>query len=782
MPESIYQASLKYHQLDGRPGKIEIHPTKPTATARDLSLAYSPGVAEPCRVIARDPGAVYDYTNRGNLVAVITNGTAVLGLGDLGPLASKPVMEGKAVLFKRFADIDVYDIELDARDPARFIDVVCALAPTFGGINLEDVKGPECFQIERELRARLDIPVFHDDQHGTAIICSAAFLNACELTGRELSQVRCVFNGAGAAGISCARLFLRLGVKPENVLMCDSAGVIHDQRDPEKLSPEKREFVRKTSARTLADALKDADCFIGCSVGDVVTPEMLLSMARDPIVFAMANPTPEIDYPLAVQTRKDVLMATGRSDYPNQVNNVLGFPFIFRGALDCGARTFNEQMVLAAVQSLAELAKQPVPSSVSQAYGGQHFEFGREYLIPKPFDPRVLYWESVAVARAAMETGVARKALDLEEYRERLRRKVDAGRSMVSLPLKLARQNPPRIAIPDCTSDKLATAVRMTVRDGVAFPVLVGPAERVREVMDAEGVEPELYQIVDPARMERQAELTAIIRRQRPLDALSDEECRQELLNPFVHATLLVEQGLCDGLLAASDLPYARMVKPILSYASRRRGVSRIAGLHLLALKNRSLFFADTTLIPDPSAEELCEIAMRVCRVVQRLAITPRVAFVSYANLSHASDPAISKLRRAYKLFRQLQPDVEAFPDVQADVALEPERFREVFGEKIPDHPANILIFPNLHSATTAFRLARVLGGGSAIGPMLLGLRRPANVLPRGSTEDEIINMMAITASNAARRRKEIIEGRSTRMYRPSPALGVREDDAEALR
>ena len=781
MPESIYKESLKYHQLDGRPGKLEVQPTKPTASQRDLSLAYSPGVAEPCRVIAEERGKVYDYTNKGNLVAVISNGTAVLGLGNIGPEASKPVMEGKAVLFKRFADIDVFDIELDAKDPDRFIETVAAMAPTFGGINLEDIKGPECFRIERELRERLEIPVFHDDQHGTAIISAAALLNACELTKRELKDVRCVFNGAGAAGVSCARLFIRLGVKPEHVIMCDSKGVIHTERD--KLTPEKQEFARDTKLRTLAEAMKGSDCFIGCSVGNVVTPEMLLSMNRDPIVFAMANPTPEIDYPLAVQTRRDVIMATGRSDYPNQVNNVLGFPFIFRGALDVRATTFNEQMILAAVHSLAELAKQPVPSSVSQAYGGEQFEFGRRYLIPKPFDQRVLYWESVAVARAAIESGVARVQLDLDEYRERLRRKVDAGRSMVSVPLMHARKNPPRIAIPDCTSPKLATVARLTIREGIATPLLVGCREKIEAAMEAENIHPGQYEVVDPADEEHVDELIPIMRRQRPLDELSEESCREELRDDFAHATLLVESGVCDGLLAASDIPYARMVKPILRYSSRRAGVSRIAGLTMMALKDRSLFFADTTLIPDPSAEELTEIAMRVTRVVRRLALTPRVAFVSYANFSPRTDHEISKLRRAYKLFRQLQPDVEAFPDVQADVALNPDRFRAIFKRKLPEDPANILIFPNLHSATSAFRLARELGRGSAIGPMLLGLRRPANVLPRGSSEDEIINMMAITAYNAARRRKEIIEGRSTRTWRPvGDPRANQEDEVEPLR
>lgn len=775
MPEDLYKASLKYHQLNGRPGKLEIQPTKPCATQRDLSLAYSPGVAEPCRQIEADPAKVYHYTNKGNLVAVISNGTAVLGLGDIGPMAGKPVMEGKAVLFKKFADIDVYDIEVDEKDPNKFVDIVQAIAPTFGGINLEDIKGPECFFIEQELRRRLDIPVFHDDQHGTAIISAAALMNACELTDRKLSDLRVVFNGAGAAGIACARLFLHLGVKREKLVMCDSKGVIYKGRT-ERMSAEKQELAAETDARTLAEALVGADCFIGCSVGNVVTPEMLESMGKDPIVFAMANPTPEIDYPTAVATRSDVIMATGRSDYPNQVNNVLGFPFIFRGALDCAARTFNEEMKLAAARALAQLAKEPVGDSVSAAYGGQSFEFGREYLIPKPFDPRVLYWVSVAVAEAAMQSGVARKDLDLDEYRERLRRKVDAGRALVSVPLRLARENPPKIAIPECHSQKLASVVRHTIKDGLARPVCVGDEPSIREALS--DLPRDSYQVIDPARSDYTAELIPIMKRQRPLDELTDDYCAGELENPFVHATLLTEAGVCDGVLAASDRPYAEMVRPILAYASRRAGVSRVSGLHLMALKDRHLFFADTTLIPDPSAEELAEIAMRATRSVRRLNITPCVAFVSYANFSRRADTDITKLRRAYKIVRQVMPELEVFGDVQADVALDPDRFREVLGDRLPKHPANILIFPNLHAANAAWRLTRHIGGGSAIGPMLLGLRRPANVLPRGSTEDEIISMMAITAYNAQRRKREISEGRKTKVWTPGAVVaGFQEDD-----
>ena len=779
MAEDLFQASLKYHRLGGRPGKLEVNPTKPTATQRDLSLAYSPGVAEPCREIDRDADKVYDYTNKGNLVAVITNGTAVLGLGNIGPRAGKPVMEGKAVLFKKFADIDVFDIEVEREDPDAFIEAVEAIAPTFGGINLEDIKGPECFYIEEQLRKRLDIPVFHDDQHGTAIIAAAAFLNACELTGRKVEDVRCAFNGAGAAGIAVGELFLRLGVKPEHILMCDSRGVIHSERD--NLSPQKQRFVVETEARTLADALRGADCFIGCSIADVVTPEMLRSMADDPIVFAMANPEPEIDYELARQTRDDAILATGRSDHPNQVNNVLGFPFIFRGALDCAATDFNEDMKLAAVRSLAALAKEPVPEMVSAAYGGEAFEYGREYLIPKPFDPRVLYWVSVAVAEAAMKSGVARRPLDLDDYRERLRNKVDAGRSLISVPLRIARGgNLARLAIPEGQTPKLASVIRRAIDDGIAFPVVVGPEAQIRAALS--DVPRDRYEVEDPDRGDHVAEMIAVMRRQRPLEDLSESACRQELRSPYVYATLLCELGLCDGLVGGSDIPYAQMVKPILRYASRRAGVSRVAGMHLLQTKERPLFFADTTLIPDPSAEELAEIAMRATRVVRRLNVTPRVAFISYANFSPRADHDITKLRLAYKIVRQVMPELEVYRDVQLDVALDPERYGDVFGDRIPKDPANILIFPNLHAANAAYRLARVLGG-QGIGPMLLGLRRPANVLPRGSTEEEILNMLGVTAYNAKRRRREMEEGLKMKVWRAgAPVLRVDESDDAHLK
>ena len=548
MAEDLYAQSLIYHRLNGRPGKLEVVPTKPCDTQRDLSLAYSPGVAEPCRKIAENPKDVYRYTNKGNLVAVITNGTAVLGLGDIGPLAGKPVMEGKAVLFKKFANIDVYDIEVDAKDPEKFIAAVEAIAPTFGGINLEDIKGPECFEIEKTLKERLDIPVFHDDQHGTAIISAAAFLNACELTHRDPADVKCVVNGAGAAGISCAKLFIHLGVKPENLLLCDSSGVIYTGR-VKGMNAYKAELARDTELRTLADAMRGADCFIGCSVGDAVSPGMLLSMAKDPIVFAMANPVPEIDYPLAMKTRPDVIMATGRSDYPNQVNNVLGFPFVFRGALDSGARTFNMEMMIAAVRALSALAKEPVTQTVSRAYGGEQFSFGRTYLIPKPFDPRVLPWVSTAVARAAIESGVARLELDLDEYREKLMRQVDAGRTLVALPMQLSRGVLSRIALPEGHTPKLAEVARRAIEERIARPVIVGDAAKIRAAM--EGLPLDRYEIADPATGADAERLIEIMRASHVLENPSDEACRKELLNPYVYATLLTEAGSCDGLIAA---------------------------------------------------------------------------------------------------------------------------------------------------------------------------------------------------------------------------------------
>jgi len=753
MAESIYEASLKYHKMGGRPGKIEVVPTKPCTTQRDLSLAYSPGVAEPCRVIAADPEAVYEYTNKGNLVGVITNGTAVLGLGDIGASAGKPVMEGKAVLFKRFANIDVFDIEINEKDPDKFIAAVEAIAPTFGGINLEDIKGPECFYIEQELERRLDIPVFHDDQHGTAIIATAALLNACEITNRNVSDMRCVFSGAGAAGVSTRNLFVKLGVKPENIIMCDRDGVIWDGRD-DLDDPVKKAVAAHTNARTLAEAIKDADCFMGLSVGNVLSPDMLLTMAKDPLVFAMANPTPEIDYPLAMSTRSDCIVATGRSDYPNQVNNVLGFPFIFRGALDTYSRHINEEMKLAAVKALADLAKEPVPGNVSRAYGGDHFEFGREYLIPKPFDPRVLYWESVAVAEAAMRTGVARRNIDLDEYRERLQRLTDVGRSLVAVPLSAAKSKNARIAIPDPTSEQMHSVVRRAIGEQIAHPLIIGSREQYQSFVDE--LPAGSCTLIDPAHFEDSPKLVQAIRDHRSYETLSDEYCARELESPYKFAALLTEAGLADGMLACSDLPYSEIVRPVLKYLTRREGVSRVAGMHMIPLKDRPLFFADTTLIPDPSAEELVEIALRASRAVHRLNITPRVAFISYANFSKSDDADVSKLRRAYALLRRKKPDLEAYADVQMDAALDPERFREVFGDRLPKQPANILIFPNLHAANAAFRLARVLGSGVSLGPMLLGLKRPCNILPRGSSEDEIVDMLAITASNAHRRKLEL--------------------------
>ncbi len=767
--ERIYQESLEYHKLGGKPGKLEVIPTKPCSSQRDLSLAYSPGVAEPCRQIAALNDAVYEYTNKGNLVAVITNGTAVLGLGNIGSLAAKPVMEGKAVLFKRFADIDVFDIEVKTQEPDEFIRIVEEIAPTFGGINLEDIRGPECFYIEKELKKRLDIPVFHDDQHGTAIIAGAGLLNAAELTNRDLSQMRCIFSGAGAAGVSVAKLFLRLGIKRENILMYDSFGLVYKDR-AEGMDPYKAEFAAKNNEfSTLKAGLQGADCFIGCSVGNIISPEMLMGMEKNPIVFAMANPTPEIDYLVAKQARGDLIMATGRSDYPNQVNNVLGFPFIFRGALDTAARQINDEMELAAVQALADLAKEDVPESVSRAYGGETFVYGKNYLIPKPFDPRVLYWESVAVAEAAMNSGVARKTIDLEEYRENLRRKVDAGRSLITVPLSIAqdshnKEGQIRIALPEAQLPKIQNLARRAIEQGIAHPVLVGPRKIIEKAMS--DLTHEEYSLLDPQESKHAETLLSIMKQQRSFDKLKDETYQKELSHPIVYATLLVEAGICDGMLVASNRRYGEMVKPVLRYASRRSGVSRIAGVHLMALKDRNLFFADTALITDPSAEELAEIAMRSARMVKRLNIVPRLAFVSYSNFSNRDDPDIAKLRRAHKIVRRVMPDLEVFGDVQLDVALDPERFRDTLDEKLPEDPANILIFPNLHAANAAFRLARVVGQGTAIGPMLLGLKRPCDVMPRGSTEDEILDMFAITAYNAQRRKKDMLVGKKTMTWR----------------
>jgi malate dehydrogenase (oxaloacetate-decarboxylating)(NADP+) len=729
----VYKASLDYHAM-GRPGKIEVVPTKPTLTQRDLTLAYSPGVAEPCREIARNPADAYKYTSRGNLVAVISNGTAILGIGNLGALASKPVMEGKGVLFKKFADIDVFDIEVNTEDVETFIETVAQLEPTFGGINLEDIKAPECFEIETRLKARMKIPVFHDDQHGTAIISGAALMNALEHVGKNPRDIRIVINGAGASGISCTNFAVRLGVKRENILMCDSKGVIHDERDD--LNEFKRQFARKTSARTLHDALDGADVFYGLSVKGALKPEALKRMAKNPVVFAMANPDPEIQPEVAHATRDDVIMATGRSDYANQVNNVLGFPFIFRGALDTRASAINEEMKMAASQALAELAKAEVPDSVSRAYGGQKFRFGRDYLIPKPFDPRVVYYVAPAVAEAAMRTGVAGIKLDIEEYREKLRRRTEPGRAVMSVALDAAIELRKRLALPDGADPRVLSVARQIIRDEVGIPVLVGDAGAIHKGMKGFGKTE--YEVIDPVSPPANPLLAARWKERAGLFAGASE------FDSYALAALMTDLGMVDGMLSAADRVYRETVPNVLKFVSKRRKTKRVIGMHIMVLKSRVVFFADTTLVVNPTAEELADAARLCSEAVHALSIVPRVAFVSFNNFGASMHADAEKMRQATILFRQANPGIATIGEVQADIALAPEEYANVVGDQWAE-PANILIFPNLDAANAAFRLVRVLAGASAIGPLLLGLRKPANVMPRGSTVQDAVTMAAVT-------------------------------------
>lgn len=735
MPDKdIYQASLEYHRM-GRPGKTEVVPTKPTLTQRDLSLAYSPGVAEPCREIARQENDAYLYTNKGNLVAVISNGTAILGIGNLGALASKPVMEGKGVLFKKFADIDVFDVEVKTEDIDEFCDTVARLEPTFGGINLEDIKAPECFEIEKRLKKRMNIPVFHDDQHGTAIISGAALINALEYAGKEPKEIRIVINGAGASGISCTAFAVSLGVKPDNILMCDSKGVIHDGRDD--LNAIKQQFARKTEARTLEDALEGADVFYGLSVAGALKPEALKKMAKDPIVFAMANPDPEIQPEVAHATRDDVIMATGRSDYPNQVNNVLGFPFIFRGALDTRASAINEDMKMAAAKALAKLAKAEVPDSVSRAYGGAKFKFGRNYLIPKPFDPRVLYYVAPAVAKAAIETGVARVKLDLDAYRERLRHKTDPGRAVMSVAIRTAKELRKRLALPDGSDARVQSVARQIIRDGVATPVLVGNEQNIRKGM--KGFNEDQYELIDPASPPDNA-LLAIRWKERAGLFGADSS-----MDSYAMAAMMTDLGMVDGMLSAADRVYRETVPNVLMHVSKHRATKRVIGMHIMVLKEQVVFFADTTLVVNPTAEELADSARLCAEAANALNIVPRVAFVSFNNFGASNHQEADKVRVATELFRQSNPGIEAIGEIQADIAIAPEEYRNVVSEEEWREPANILVFPNLDAANAAFRLVRVTAGATALGPLLLGLRKPANVMPRGSTVQDAVAMAAVT-------------------------------------
>lgn len=741
--------ALEFHSR-GRPGKIQVVPTKPLTTQRDLSLAYSPGVAEPCMDIAKEPKSVGLYTARSNLVAVISNGTAVLGLGDIGPLASKPVMEGKGVLFKKFADIDVFDLEVDEKDPDKFIEIVAALEPTFGGVNLEDIKAPECFYIEQELKKRMGIPVFHDDQHGTAIISGAALINAAELQNKKLEDLRVVVSGAGASAVACARFYIELGVDPDKILMCDSKGVLHDGR--EGLTETKVEFTRKTEARTLTDAMVGADVFLGLSKAGLVTKEMVESMADRAIIFALANPDPEIPYAQAKAARPDAIVATGRSDTDNQVNNVLGFPGIFRGALDVGATSINEAMKTAAAHALAELARRDVPESVNRAYGGD-FEFGPDYIIPKPFDPRVVQWVAPAVAKAAVDSGVATLEHDPVAYQARLRGLRGGSTAIMRKFFRLARRGPRRIVFPEGDDLRILQACEMLVDEGIARPILLGRADAIRATIEQHDVTlPEgSYDHYDPALDER-AETFALAlhesRRRRGLDLVGARKLMRGRRNYF--GMMMLREGLADGVVSGLNYAYPETIRPALQIIGLLPGVRRTAGTYLMLHRDGPIFFADTTVNVELDADGLAEVAELVADTANTVfGVEPRVAMLGYGNFGSTRSASSERVRKAVQMLESRRPELEVEGEMQANVAINYELQRRNFPFSRLSGPANVLIFPNLESGNVAYKLMRELGGVPAVGPLLLGMKRPVTVLERDCDVDNIVQMTVLTVVQA---------------------------------
>ena len=749
------QDALDYHSLP-KPGKIEVTPTKPCLTQRDLSLAYTPGVAQPCLEIEKNPEDAYKYTAKGNLVAVVSNGTAVLGLGDIGALAGKPVMEGKGVLFKRFANVDVFDIELDTHNPDEVIKVCQLLEPTFGGINLEDISAPACFYIEETLKETMKIPVFHDDQHGTAIISGAALLNALELVGKDINKVRVVFNGAGAAGIACASFYVQLGVKLENVLLCDTKGVIyHGREDMDLKHPKynkyKAHFAAESRCRTLADAMKEADVFCGVSVKDVVTKEMVKSMAKDPIIFAMANPDPEITYPDAKDARKDVIMATGRSDYPNQVNNVLGFPFIFRGALDVRATAINEPMKVGAAHALAGLAKQDVPDSVCRAYGVDKFTFGRDYIIPKPFDPRVLLWEAPAVAKAAMETGVALTPIqDFDKYRYQLERHFGPAQTVMRKIINKAKLHPKKIVFPEGTEDKILRAAQIILDEKVGTPILLGPENVIQKKIEELGIELKGAEIVDPDKSpRREAYLTEFIHlRQR--HGVTHSNAAKYLADPNYFGMMMVHMNDADCLVAGLTQHYPDTIRPAMQIIKTRPGQRLLVGLYMMVFPDREIFFADTTVnLDNDKPEDLAEIAISTADLVKTLDIEPRIAMLSFSNFGSVKHPEAEKVRRAVEIVRQRRPDLMIDGEMQADTAVDRTTVEENYPFCQVKGDANVLIFPDMQAGNIAYKLMTQLGGATAIGPILMGTRKAVHVLQRGCAVGDITKIAAIAVVDA---------------------------------
>ena len=747
--------ALDYHEFP-KPGKIAVVPTKKHASQYDLSLAYSPGVAEPCLAIEENKNDAYRYTNKGNLVAVISNGTAVLGLGNIGADAAKPVMEGKGLLFKIFADIDVFDIEVNTTDVDAFVNTVKAIAPTFGGINLEDIKSPEAFEIERRLKEELDIPVMHDDQHGTAIISAAALKNALEIVGKDIRQIKMVVNGAGAAAISCTRLYIALGADPKNIVMCDSKGVI--RKDNPNLDYLKAEFATDRDLHTLEEAMKDADVFIGLSKGNVVSPEMLLSMAKDPIVFAMANPTPEIAYDLATQTRSDIIMATGRSDTPNQVNNVLGFPFIFRGALDVRATKINEEMKLAAVHALAELAKKTVPDQVNLVYGGANLSFGKEYIIPKPFDPRLIYEVPPAIAKAALETGVAQKPItDWDAYREQLMDRLGGSNREIRVLQERARQNPKRVVFPEADLTDVLKAAQRVYQEGIAIPVLLGPKDIIQSKMEELGFEANL-QIIDPKspeERERRHRFADIYWKKRERKGITQINARRLMRERNYFGAMLVNTGEADAMITGYSRSYPQTIRPILDLVEKEEGFQRIAATSILITKRGPLFLSDTTMNPNPSSEDLTAITLAVAEKAKMFGLDPAIALLSYSNFGSAPSESTKKLSKTVSYLHKNYPELIVDGEVQVDVALNPEKMAAMFPfSKLNGKAANVLIFPNLESANITYKIMKESEGISSIGPIILGLSKPIHITLMNASVDEMVNLTTFAVVDAQERER----------------------------
>lgn len=740
--------ALEYH-LQGRRGKIEVTPSKPCTTQRDLSLAYTPGVAEPCNEIYVNPDDAYLYTAKGNLVAVVTNGTAVLGLGNIGPLAGKPVMEGKGVLFKRFADIDVFDLELDSDDPDQVIATIKSLEPTFGGINLEDIKAPECFYIEQELRRTMNIPVFHDDQHGTAIISGAALMNALELAKKKIGDIKVVFSGAGAAGIACARFYEQLGVQRKNIILVDTNGVVYKGRKA-GMNPYKEDFAVDTEARTLADAMRGADVFCGVSAKDILTKQMLRSMADNPIVFAMANPDPEITYDEALAARDDIIMATGRSDFPNQVNNVLGFPFIFRGALDIRAVAINDEMKIAAAYALARLAKEDVPDSVIRAYGNERIEFGHEYIIPKPFDPRVLVWEATAVAKAGMDSGVARAPIaNFEAYRDSLEARLGRSQEVMRFFIHKAQTSPRRIVFPEGEEEKILRAAQIIVDEKIAEPILLGSRTLICQHIADLGLDLQGVEIINPSKSPMLDEYITEYYNLRERRGITRSDACRQLKTHNIYGMMMVRQGCADGLISGLTQHYPDTVKPALQIIGKRDGVRRISGLYMLVFKNQTLFIADATINIEPTSEDLAEIALLTAEKVKQLDIEPRIAMISFSNFGSTKHPLAEKVRDAVKIVRARMPSLIIDGEMQADTAVVPEVLNELYPFNTLRQSANVLIFPDLTSANVSYKLLSRLGGATAIGPILLGIRKPVYLLVPGNDVNDIVHMTAMAVHEA---------------------------------